>query len=167
TVGPFFHFGLVTTFHRRPGSPPIEDQIRLTVRVFDGDGVPLDDAVIEFWQRGDQPATGAGTASDAVTSECGRAATGSDGSCEILGSRGRSPAGDVPARAAHVNLCLFARGLLRQVYTRVYFAGDPALASDAVLALVPADRRDTLLAQPDPKEAGRWSFEIHLQGPHE
>jgi protocatechuate 3,4-dioxygenase alpha subunit len=167
TVGPFFDFGLVTTFHRRPGSPPIEGQIRLTVRVFDGDGVPLDDAVVEFWQRGDQPAAGAGTTSTALTSECGRAATGADGSCELLVSRPRSAAGDVPAPAAHVNLCLLARGLLRQVYTRVYFAGDPALASDPVLALVPADRQATLLAQPDPKEAGRWSFEIHLQGPQE
>ena len=94
---------------------------RLIVRVFDGDRAAMDDAVVEFWQRGSGVADGR---SVEPTAHCGRAATGPDGACEIVMTRCRSR---TPHSAAHVNLCLFARGLLRQVYTRVYFAGDPAL----------------------------------------
>ena len=59
-------------------------------------------------------------------------------------------------------MCLLARGLLRQIYTRFYFAGDPLIASDAVLAEVPEARRQTLLASST--ESGEWLFEIRLQG---
>jgi protocatechuate 3,4-dioxygenase alpha subunit len=59
-------------------------------------------------------------------------------------------------------VCLFARGLLRQVYTRIYFEGDQSLESDAVLALVPVGRRETLLARPG--DPGEWIFEVRLQG---
>ena len=64
-------------------------------------------------------------------------------------------------------LCLFARGLLRQLHTRLYFAGDPEVESDAVLSLVPEPRRTTLLARPDPAMPERWVFEIRLQEPQE
>ena len=69
--------------------------------------------------------------------------------------------------AAHVNLCVFMRGLLRHLYTRLYFSGDPALAADRVLALVPPDRRETLLAQREESEPATWLFDIHLQGDRE
>ena len=74
-----------------------------------------------------------------------------------------------PARAsaAHVNVCVFARGLLRHLQTRIYFAGDPAIASDAVVALVPEDRRQTLVAAPDGARADRWIFDLRLQGADE
>ena len=58
------------------------------------------------------------------------------------------------------------RGLLRHLYTRVYFEDDPALDCDPLLALVPADRRPTLLA----RRAGdgvTWDFVVRLQGDHE
>ena len=169
TVGPFFHFGLATPFGRKPDAAAEEERIRLAVRVLDGDGVPLDDAVLEFWQRGDELAGGGSPAGGhAPVSECGRAATGPDGICEIVTAPPRGTAGSgEPSQAAHLNLCLFARGLLRQVYTRVYFAGDPALESDPVFALVPADRRATLIARPDPGQPGWWLFDLHLQGPQE
>ena len=67
-------------------------------------------------------------------------------------------------QAPHINVCLLARGLLRQIYTRIYFKGDPALATDPILALVPADRRSTLLAEPSASEPGLWEFVIRLQG---
>ena len=165
TVGPFFHFGLTTPFGRGPGAAA-ETSIRLIVRVLDGDGAPMDDAVVEYWQRGAAHAPEGVDGSAQSTSECGRAATGADGSCEIAISPPQGVA-DTASQAAHLNLCLFARGLLRQVYTRVYFAGDPALGSDPVLALVPADRRETLMAQPVDGKPGRWSFDLHLQGPRE
>jgi protocatechuate 3,4-dioxygenase alpha subunit len=71
---------------------------------------------------------------------------------------------DGAGQAAHVNVCLLARGLLRQIYTRIYFKDDPALATDPILELVPADRRDTLIAEPSRAEPGAWDFVIRMQG---
>ena len=69
-------------------------------------------------------------------------------------------------QAPHINLSVLARGLLARLCTRVYFDGDPALAEDAVLALVPAERRYTLRAKRG-VTPGDWTFDIHLQGSHE
>src|SRR5690242_20166132 len=76
----------------------------------------------------------------------------------------RVPNGDGGAQAPHINVTLFARGLGKPLRTRVYFTGDAANASDPVLALIPADRRDTLLAKPVAGQANAWAIEIHLQG---
>jgi protocatechuate 3,4-dioxygenase alpha subunit len=114
--------------------------IRLTVTVTDGDGKAVDDGLVELWN----------------TNSFARLATGSSGSCECE-----------IARASYINVCFFARGLLRQLHTRIYFAGDPSLASDPVFALVPESRRQTLLACPDPQAQGRWMFHLRLQGPQE
>ncbi len=46
--------------------------------------------------------------------------------------------------------------------TRIYFAGNPANDNDAVLALVPGDRRATLMAYPDPANPSTWNFDIRL-----
>ena len=64
----------------------------------------------------------------------------------------------------HVNVTVFARGILLHLYTRIYFAGDPANDQDPILALVPETRRSTLFAHPDRKQPGPWRFDIHLCG---
>jgi protocatechuate 3,4-dioxygenase alpha subunit len=70
-----------------------------------------------------------------------------------------------PLQAPHIDVTLFARGMLNRVVTRLYFADeDDANAADQVLATVPAARRNTLLAQPT---ADGYRFDIHLQGPGE
>jgi len=71
------------------------------------------------------------------------------------------------ARASHLNVSVFARGLLGRLCTRVYFEGDPGLVEDSVLALVPEDRRQTLIAGRDLRQPGQWNFEIRLQGERE
>ena len=148
TVGPFFHFSLTQQpigrmVDRFPaGGVPV----RLRITVSDGDGAPVGDAMIELCQAG----------------VFGRLPTAADGSCEFETVRPTSAGG-----AASINVCLFARGLLRQLHTRIYFAGDAALESDAVLKLVPAGRRGTLLARPDSSEPGLWRFPIRLQGEDE
>jgi protocatechuate 3,4-dioxygenase alpha subunit len=147
TVGPFFHVGLRPAHGRPPVGDRGRDRIRLVVRIVDGDGQPLDDALVEFWEGGAQ--------GDGV--ECGRMSTDPAGTCEL----------DVARPRRHLNLCIFARGLLRQLYTRVYFPSHRTSPSDAVLSLVPAERRETLMARPDGTAAERWLFEIHLQGPQE
>ena len=167
TVGPFFHFGLADNdalgCMAAPDAPG--DHIELRVQVLDGEGAPVPDALIELYQA---DADGRYAQADADTpgrfTGFGRLPTGPDGRCAfttIKPGAVRSAAGN---QAAHVNVCLLSRGLLRQIYTRIYFDGDPDLASDPLLALVPHDRRDTLLARPAPGEAGVWSFVIRLQG---
>jgi protocatechuate 3,4-dioxygenase alpha subunit len=151
TVGPFFDFCLTPdTTHGRvcPESP---SRIHLTVRVIDGAGDPVPDAVVEIWQACDQPGGAAGF---------GRLGTRADGLCEFDTVRPCDP----PEGAAHINICLFARGLLRHLYTRLYFTDDPRLAQDPVLALVPQTRRSTMIARGGARE---WTFDIHLQGPQE
>jgi protocatechuate 3,4-dioxygenase alpha subunit len=125
----------------KPRTPQVAGEtVALTVKVTDGDGKPVDDGLVELWN-------GDGFA---------RLATGKDGTSEC----------DI-SRAPYINVCFFARGLLRQLHTRIYFAGDPSLASDPVLALVPEARRQTLVSSPEPQSAGRWIFHLRLQGPHE
>jgi protocatechuate 3,4-dioxygenase alpha subunit len=69
-------------------------------------------------------------------------------------------------QAPHIVVVVFMRGLLRQLVTRIYFPDEPSNADDAVLNLVPADRRATLIAR---KHAGSQALEwnVVLQGPEE
>jgi protocatechuate 3,4-dioxygenase alpha subunit len=159
TVGPFFHFGIAADDHLgSPAASAVGERLHLHLRVVDGAGMPLPDALIEIYQ-----ADAAGEYGGSGFDGFGRLATHADGSCVFETIR----PGRVGGQAAHINVCLFARGLLRHLYTRVYFAGDPDLEHDPLLALVPADRRATLLATPAAGVSGTWHWEIYLQGPHE
>ena len=152
TVGPFFHFALTAKPNGRlVDRLPEGEALTLVIRVTDGDGEPLPDALVEVVQDG----------------VFGRMPTGEDGTCAFETIRPRARSTEAGNTAPHLFVCLFARGLLRQLHTRIYFAGDPALAQDPVLALVPHDRRQTLLARPDGANGRRWSFDLRLQGPGE
>jgi protocatechuate 3,4-dioxygenase alpha subunit len=163
TVGPFFDFSLTPDTTHGCVFPDSASRIRLAVRVMDGAGDPVSDAIVEIWQACDVPGGDAGF---------GRLGTREDGSCEFDTVRPCDPS----EAAAHINICLFARGLLRHLHTRLYFADDPRLASDPVLALVPDARRPTLIAERRPARSADpagddarpvYSFDIHLQGPRE
>lgn len=159
TVGPFFHFGISPD--ERLGSladSVVGERVHLRLRVIDGAGMPLPDALLELYQ-----ANAAGEYGAPGFSGFGRLATHADGVCVFETVR----PGRVAGQAAHINVCLFARGLLRHLYSRVYFAGDPDLEADPILALVPAGRRGTLLATPAAGASGSWEWTIHLQGTHE
>jgi len=160
TVGPFFHFAIAPD--EQLGSlnaSAVGERLHLRVRVTDSAGMPLPDALIEIYQ-----ANAAGEYGAPGFTGFGRLATSNDGTCVFETIR----PGRVAGQAAHIHVCLFARGLLRHLYTRVYFAGDPDLGHDALLALVPEDRRATLLATPAASGAsGRWMWDIRLQGDHE
>ena len=155
TVGPFFDFCLTPDTQHGRLFPESGSRIRLAVRVTDGGAQPVDDAVVEIWQTGGVPDG---------ESAFGRLGTRADGTCEFDTVR---PSALADGGAAHVNVCLFARGLLQQLYTRIYFADDLLLASDRALAIVPEGRRSTLLAQRDASSPDRWTFDIRLQGARE
>lgn len=170
TVGPFFHFGLAdnATLGCLVRDDTRGERIRLRIGVVDGDGAPVPDALVELWQADAdgvyvRPADPKDVLTPAGFCGFGRLPTGADGACVFETIR-PGPERDAQGRpqAPHINVCLLARGLLRQIYTRIYFAGDPALAADAVLTLVPESRRRTLLAQPG--GPGDWVFDIRFQG---
>ena len=87
---------------------------------------------------------------------------------------GTVPGPDGTVQAPHLNVHVFARGLLDQLWTRIYLADEPGNDTDPVLAAVPAERRHTLLAQPESAGASagtdgpvRYRFDIQLQGDQE
>jgi protocatechuate 3,4-dioxygenase alpha subunit len=165
TVGPFFNFGLTANprlgIMVRDGAEG--ERIRLEFRVVDGDGAPTPgDSMIELWQA---DAKGRYTEGDPNFCGFGRLETDVDGVCAFETIKpGRVPANEGRLQAPHINVTVFARGLLKHLHTRLYFAGEASNAEDAVLALVPEGRRATLLAHPIDGRPGTWRFEIRLQG---
>jgi protocatechuate 3,4-dioxygenase, alpha subunit len=175
TVGPFFSIGLPWEhgpYAAPPGTPGL---LRIAGTVFDGAGDPVPDSLVETWQAdpdgrfADLHGHGGPTAVEGFRgfARCGYEA--GDGGYEIFTLKpGRVPApptlGGAP-QAPHIDVSVFARGMLHRVVTRIYFADEPqANRDDPVLAGVPAERRATLLAQPS--DDG-YRFDIHLQGPGE
>jgi len=175
TIGPFFHFSLATNpaLGRLTRPEAKGEHIRVRFRMLDGDGVPVPDGMLEIWQadasgKYDHPEDTQQQAPDPSFCGFGRLATDAEGSCVFdTVFPGRVPDGRGGCQASHLNVTVFARGLLGRLCTRVYFEGDPALANDPVLALVPENRRRTLIARRDPAHRALWNFDIHLQGSHE
>jgi protocatechuate 3,4-dioxygenase, alpha subunit len=170
TVGPFFHFGLAADpgLGRVAAPDAAGTHIQLRIRVLDGEGVPVPDALIEIYQAdadGNYP-QGAGAGTHGF-SGFGRLPTNADGTCTFATIRPGAVRSGAVEQAPHVNVCFLSRGLLRQIYTRIYFENDPALTNDPVLGLVPVERRRTLLAHRAAGEPDTWDFVIRLQGDDE
>jgi protocatechuate 3,4-dioxygenase, alpha subunit len=174
TVGPFFHLGC--TQHQSVGTLASADtkgeRIQLICRIFDGDGSAVPDAMIEIWQAN---AEGRYNHPEDLQDRnlnsfrgFGRLATNNEGICAFTTIRpGQVPANEGTLQASHINVSVFARGVLARLATRIYFAGDPATSNDSVLVLVPAERRNTLLAKQTVDRSDEWHFDIHLCGEHE
>jgi protocatechuate 3,4-dioxygenase, alpha subunit len=169
TAGPFLHLGL-TDQHSVScvaGEGVKGERVCLTIRVFDGDGVPVPDAMIELWQADSEGKyKNHGNASvDPNFCGFGRLATREDGSCTFETIKPGPVTGPASSlQAPHINVSVLARGLLKRLSTRVYFAGEAANTQDPVLALVPEGRHTTLFARADSARAGGWIFEIRLRG---
>jgi protocatechuate 3,4-dioxygenase alpha subunit len=136
TVGPFYTIGLC----RRPESElvPRDDPgaVQLIGQLLDGEGMPVGDGVVELW--------------DPSASRWGRCGTDADGRFSFT-----------VAKVPHLEVYVFARGLLQHQLTRVYF---PDRGEDAVLSSLDAAERDTLVAE---QEDGALRFDIRLQGDRE
>lgn len=145
------------------------ERIAITGRVLDAAGAPVPDAMVEIWQAdtagvyasaADPRGAAAG---DGGFTGFGRCSTSNDGEFRFSTIRpGRVPGPGNSLQAPHVAVGVFGRGVLKRLVTRLYFAGDPANEEDPILALVPAVRRETLMARL--VEGGAWRFDIHLQG---
>jgi protocatechuate 3,4-dioxygenase, alpha subunit len=172
TVGPYFAIGLPWPEGPHAVAAGTPGAITLTGTVYDGAGVPVPDHLIETWQADPDgrfaDAHGHGGASEMAGfrgfARCG--AEVGDGTFEILTvkpGRVKEPGGRL--QAPHIAVTVMARGMLNRCVTRIYFSDEEqANGEDPILALVPADRRQTLIAQ---LEDGGYRFDIRLQGPGE
>lgn len=159
TVGPFFHLGLPYPGSNDIVPPGRAGAIRLHGHVYDGDGSPVPDAVIEIWQAdpdGNIVRTpgGALRRDDWTFSGFGRAPTDANGHYRFT-TLEPGPIGESPAFFA---VTVFARGLLDRLFTRAYL---PDPGPDPLLDSVPPERRPTLVTTRD--EQG-LVFDVRLQG---
>jgi protocatechuate 3,4-dioxygenase alpha subunit len=173
TVGPFYGYAL--PFRGGEEIAPVGHPDTITVHgyVLDGEGRPLPDAFVELWGADPDgnvptadgsirrdPATGGYLGRNGVEfTGWGRIQTDANGHWYARtlrpGARGRS--------APYISVCVFARGLLVHLFTRIYLPGDEtALAADPLLARLDGARRDTLIARDE--AGGTYRFDIRLQG---
>ncbi|MFE2423569.1 protocatechuate 3,4-dioxygenase subunit alpha [Streptomyces hokutonensis] len=173
TVGPFYGYAL--PFPGGGDIAPLGHPDTITVQgyVYDGEGSPLPDAFVELWGPDPEgnlsttdgsirrdPASGGYLGRNGVEfTGWGRIQTDANGHWYARtlrpGPRGLS--------APYLSACVFARGLLVHLFTRIYLPGDEAaLAADPLLSGLDAARRDTLIARDDGR--GTYRFDIRLQG---
>jgi protocatechuate 3,4-dioxygenase, alpha subunit len=187
TVGPFFAYGLTPkgraqwdpdgtySWKETVGDNLITadasgEKIHIEGRVLDGDGKPINDAMIEIWQADAQgryasPAD-ARARPNTKFKGFGRSATNKDGvySFDTI-KPGAVPGANGKMQAPHIVVCVYSRGMLRQIYTRLYFSDEAANSADAILALVPAERRGTLIAHKESRKGQTvYCFDIRVQG---
>jgi protocatechuate 3,4-dioxygenase alpha subunit len=122
TVGPFYSIGLCRRSENELVPRDEPDAVQLIGQLLDGEEVPVSDGVIEVW--------------DAANRRWGRCGTDADGRFSFI-----------VGKAPHVEVYVFARGLLRHQLTRVYFSDDASYAE--------------LVAE---QEDGTYRFDIRLQG---
>jgi protocatechuate 3,4-dioxygenase alpha subunit len=142
------------------------EKLTLRGRVLDGDGNGVPDAVVEIWQ-----ADPAGEYHSAARFQgFGRVETGANGEFRFTTIKpGPVPAPDGSLQAPHIVVTLFGTGLLKQLLTRVYFPAEKSNDGDAILRLVPPERRSTLIATRSSEGGGEILLEwnIVMQGPGE
>lgn len=179
TVGPYFAYGLTGTQYgyslpslfgpelARADTPG--EHIRIIGQVLDGEGRPINDALIEIAQP-DSNGRWVATADEVAATGFrgfGRMGTGTepDNRFEFRTVR---PGAAAPGEAPFALVIVTMRGMLSHAFTRIYFDGEPANAHDPVLAAVPAARRHTLIARRADDASGPvHRFDIHMQGPNE
>ena len=170
TIGPFFHFSLPYPGGERLVPLADPDAVRIVGTVYDGAGEPVPDALVEVWQanRAGRYAHPEDARDDPPLEEgftgFGRCPTDADGRYEFVTVKpGAVPGPDGRPQAPHLMIHIFARGLLRQLVTRIYFPDEvEANAADSVLASVgDAAARSTLISR---QSDGTLEFDIHLQG---
>ena len=167
TIGPYLHIGtdwLITT--EMAGADVGGERIAIEGRVYDGNGAPVTDALVELWQAdADGNYAGAGPSHAAASGFRGFGRTPTDSTGHFRFSTimpGRVPGPGDTLQAPHIAVTVFARGLLKHLVTRIYFPDAAGNDEDPLLNAVPAERRGTLIAQPLAGK-GSYRFDIVLQ----
>lgn len=173
TVGPYLHIGLNWLYVDNLAAPGVAgERVTIAGRVLDGDGQPLNDALIEVWQANAQgkyahPEDRRDLPIEPGFKGYGRVPTDAEGRFRFTTVKpGRVPGPKGGEQAPHINVSVFARGVLKRLATRLYFPDEPGNADDPVLGLVPAERRSTLIARKT-ATAGELEWNVILQGEEE
>jgi protocatechuate 3,4-dioxygenase alpha subunit len=166
TIGPFFGFGLPFPAGHEIAHPWSPGAIVLSGTVYQGDGAPIPDAMVEIWQAdadGTIPRVRGSLHRDGhAFTGFGRCATTDDGRYLFWT---RNP-GSVDGAAPFFAVVLFARGLPDKLHTRIYLPGDEAaLAADPLLSSLTPEERATLIAVRT--DDGGLRHDLHLQGEKE
>jgi protocatechuate 3,4-dioxygenase, alpha subunit len=172
TVGPYFSIGLPWPEGTRAVAEGTPGAITIAGTVYDGDGQPVPDHLIETWQAdpdgrfADLHGHGGASTLEGFRGFARCGVEDGDGTFSLVTVKpGPVPAADGTMQAPHIDVSVFARGMLNRVVTRIYFADEgQANDRDPVLSRVPADRRSTLIAEPT---GDGYRFDIRLQGPGE
>ncbi len=181
TAGPYFAYGLTPRQYGYQGKGPAEpdllvdgikgERIRLEGRVFDGEGMAIDDAMVEIWQAdadGKYPGGPGPRGDNSAFTGFGRVGTGTDPDNRFYFDTIKPGQLD-DNQAPHLTVAIFMRGMLTHAFTRIYFSDEAdANANDPVLALVPAERRKTLIAERETASGiPLYQFDFHMQGDRE
>ena len=174
TVGPYVKIGF--EWLKIDNLAPEEvsgERISIHGRVIDGDGVAVNDAIVELWQ-----ANGHGkyaSPEDVQTKPAepgfrgfGRVHTDRDGAFRFTTIKpGRVPGPDTTLQAPHIAVTVFMRGMLKHLWTQIYFPDEAANADDPVLKLVSPERRGTLIAKPSAMGKNVLEWNVVVQGQNE
>jgi protocatechuate 3,4-dioxygenase alpha subunit len=160
TVGPYFRIGLDYLIDRMNDlDVTAKNTIEIRGRILDGDGVPVPDAMLEFWSAENVDSI----PEHGIPDRFRRVRTDLKG---CYAARVKRPVAmlleDGRLHAPHIMVLVFARGLMRHLISRVYLEGEAANQNDTVLLNVPVERRGTLLAEDGGENEYRW--DIVLQG---
>ncbi|GAA2403394.1 protocatechuate 3,4-dioxygenase subunit alpha [Actinomadura vinacea] len=166
TVGPFFGYALPYAAGPRLVPGWRSGAITVRGRILDGAGDAVPEALVEIRQAdgsGEIPRRPGGLVRDGHGfSGYGRCATDAAGGYWFSTLRPAAVGADAP----YIAVLVFARGLLKPVFTRLYFPEDTAAhGTDPLLAQVPGERRDTLIAEREGD--GVYRFDVRLQGERE
>jgi protocatechuate 3,4-dioxygenase alpha subunit len=174
TVGPFFEIGLSRLYVNDLVGPDVSGEcVEIEGKVFDADGQPVADAMIEIWQANSHgkyahPEDQQDKPTESGFQGYGRTPTQPDGSFRFKTVKpGRVPGPDGNLQAPHIAVSVFARGLLRRLVTRIYFPDEPANAEDYVMNLVEPARRHTLMAKRTTNRQATLEWNVVLQGADE
>jgi protocatechuate 3,4-dioxygenase alpha subunit len=169
TVGPYFGIMIRARAECRQVSDKTSGtRIVIEGHVVDGDGNMIPDACVETWQADsdggyEHPEDPASPLADPHFSGYGWAHTRADGGFRFETVKpGRVPARDGGRQAPHIVVSVMARGILTRFITRIYFEDEASKAHDPILALVPEERRHTLMARRAGE--GRYVFNLVMQG---
>lgn len=179
TVGPFFAYGLTPRAYGRRELATNDmitadawgTRIRIEGRILDGAGAAVGEALVELWQadaagRYPHPADNRARLNSDFRGFGRAEIDAKDGSFFFRTIKpGAVPGPDGAAMAPHINVSLFARGVVRRMFTRIYFPDESANDHDPILRLVPAERRATLIARAETRgDEQVYVFDIRLQG---
>ena len=172
TIGPFFSPALLRdVWNVLTSDTTAGERIKVEGRVLDGAGAVVPDAMIEIWQansygRFNHPLDRRDLPLDPEFGGFGRSGTDDDGVYWFETIKpGPVPFDGDQTQAPHLSVTVHARGMLNHAQTRLYFEDEAANAADPILALVPADRRSTLIARREEADGTvTYRLDIVLQG---